>query len=246
MPSWTDPQEPVLASVTALAAELADPIRLTALQLLAAEGPHTMSRLAAALEVSAPRLGNHLTRLRAAGLVEVEHAGRHAIYRLGRPELVDVLAALSRYAGHELPTGRPVTAADIAHTCYDHTAGRLGVALLAHLVDRGALSAPDGIAEELHLGPDPAALGELGVDPADLDPGRRKLATACLDRTHRLPHLGGALGAQVLDALIARDLLTHEDGTRALTVTPTGTRDLPRLVPGFSVENDVVVINKPI
>jgi DNA-binding transcriptional ArsR family regulator len=233
VPSWTDPQEPVLASVTALAAELADPIRLTALQLLAAEGPHTMSRLAAALDVTAPRLGNHLTRLRAAGLVEVEHTGRHAVYRLARPELIDVLTALARWAGHELPTGHPATAADIAHTCYDHAAGRLGVALLAHLVDRGALTAPDGTAEELRPGPDGAALADLGVDPAGLDPGRRKLATACLDRTHRLPHLGGALGAQILDGLIDRGLLTREDGTRVLLPTAAGRRELPRLVPGF-------------
>src|SRR4051812_7173843 len=233
MPSWTDPQEPVLASVTALAAELADPIRLTALQLLAAEGPHTMSRLAAALDVTAPRLGNHLTRLRAAGLVEVEHTGRHAVYRLARPELIDVLTALARWAGQELPTGHPATAADIAHTCYDHAAGRLGVALLAHLVDRGALTAPDGTAEQLRLGPDGAALADLGVDPAGLDPGRRKLATACLDRTHRLPHLGGALGAQILDGLIDRGLLTREDGTRVLLPTAAGARELPRLVPGF-------------
>jgi DNA-binding transcriptional ArsR family regulator len=54
-------------------------VRLTALQLLAAEGPHTMSQLAKALGVSASRLGNHLARLRAAGLVTVEHTGRHGV-----------------------------------------------------------------------------------------------------------------------------------------------------------------------
>ncbi len=236
MTGWTDPAEPVLASATALAAVLADPIRLTALQLLAAEGPHTMSRLVAALEVSAPRLGNHLARLRAAGLVEVEHAGRHAIYRIARPGLLDVLSALSRYAGDALPTARPgreVTPDDVAHTCYDHAAGRLGVALLTHLVERRALTAPDGRDEELRLGPDPAALAELGVDPADLDPGRRKLATACLDRVHRLPHLGGALGARALDALVERRLLERREGVRTLVVTDEGRVELPRLVPAF-------------
>jgi DNA-binding transcriptional ArsR family regulator len=232
VPSWTDPREPVLASVTALAAELADPIRLTALQLLAAEGPHTMSRLAAALDVSAPRLGNHLARLRTAGLVDVEHTGRHAVYRLARPELIAVLDALAHYAGHALPAGRPGEGpADLAHTCYDHAAGRLGVALLAHLVEQGALTAPDGTAEELRPGPDPSALAEFGVDR--IDGGRRKLATACLDRTHRLPHLGGALGAQILDGLIGRGLLAREDGSRVLVPTATGARELPRLVPGF-------------
>ncbi|HEY0542953.1 MAG TPA: hypothetical protein VGD53_31645 [Actinoallomurus sp.] len=37
-----------------------------------------------------------------------------------------------------------------------------------------------------------------------MDQGRRKLATACLDRTQRLPHLGGALGRSVLDAFAPR------------------------------------------
>src|SRR3954467_15270479 len=217
-----EPGNPVQGAIVGLTRELSDPVRLTALQLLAAEGPHTMVQLADALGVTAPRLGNHLTRLRAAGLVEVEHTGRHAVYRLARPELIDVLTALARWAGHALPTGHPATAADIAHTCYDHAAGRLGVALLAHLVDRGALTAPDGTAEELRLGPDGAALADLGINPAGPDPGRRKLATACLDRTHRLPHLGGALGAQILDSLVERGLLTREDGSRVLTPTGAG------------------------
>ena len=38
---------------------------------------------------------------------------------------------------------------DIAHTCYGHTAGRLGVAVFAMLVDRGALRPPDGSAAGL-------------------------------------------------------------------------------------------------
>ena len=238
MAGWTDPEEPVLASATALAAELADPIRLTALQLLAAEGPHTMSRLVAALDVSAPRLGNHLARLRAAGLVEVEHSGRHAIYRIARPGLADVLAALSRYAGDDLPTARPgrqVTQVDIAHTCYDHAAGRLGVALLAHLVDSGAVTAPDGRDEELSLGPDPTALVALGIDPAEVDAGRRKLG-------HRLPGprppapapRGRARGAGA-GRLVERGLLAREAGGRGLVVTDAGRRELPRMVPGFSV-----------
>src|ERR671929_866326 len=107
MAGWLDPEDPVLASVTSLARELADPIRLTVLQVLAAEGPHTMSQLADAIGVSAPRLGNHLARLRAAGLVTVEHSGRHATYRVADAGIGDVLAALSRFASGEGDGVRP-------------------------------------------------------------------------------------------------------------------------------------------
>jgi hypothetical protein len=71
------------------------------------------------------------------------------------------------------------------------------------------------------------------VDAAAIDPGRRKLATACLDKTHRLPHLGGALGQLILDRIIADDLVRRQETTRELLLTPTGRDRLPRLIPGF-------------
>jgi DNA-binding transcriptional ArsR family regulator len=236
MAGWVDPDNAVLSSVTGLARELSDPVRLTALQLLAAEGPHTMIQLADAIGVSAPRLGNHLARLRATGLVAVEHTGRHAVYRLGRADLAGVLTALSHYANNrdlEL-TGRPSSPVDIAHTCYDHAAGQLGVAVFTTLLDRSALRPPDGTGDDLTLGDDLSAFTDLGVDAAALDSGRRKLATACLDKTHRLPHLGGALGQAVLDVFIADALVQRREGTRDLLVTKAGWRRLPTLLPGFA------------
>ncbi|MEV5747655.1 helix-turn-helix transcriptional regulator [Actinoallomurus sp. NPDC052308] len=237
MGGWLDPEDPVLASVTSLARELADPIRLTVLQVLAAEGPHTMSQLADALEVSAPRLGNHLARLRAAGLVAVEHSGRHATYRVAEVGIGEVLAALSRFADGGAAGARPRRRADahgLARTCYDHAAGRLGVAVFAALVERGALVPPDGRTAELALGPDRSAFVELGVDPDAVRGGRRKLATACLDRTRRLPHLGGALGKEVLDAFVERGLVEPRPGTRDLRVTDRGLRELPALLPSLA------------
>jgi DNA-binding transcriptional ArsR family regulator len=236
MGGWADPENPVLASMTSLARELADPIRLTTLQVLAAEGPHTMSQLADAMGVSAPRLGNHLARLRAAGLVTVAHTGRHATYRLADAGIGEVLAALSRFANGGAAGVRPPfrgEAHGLARTCYDHVAGRLGVAVFATLVERQALRPPDGRTSELALGPERSAFLDLGVDPDVVRPGRRKLATACLDRTHRLPHLGGMLGKEVLDALLRRGLVQPQAGRRELRVTDRGRRELPELVPGF-------------
>lgn len=221
-----------MTAATVLARELADPIRLTALQLLAVEGPHTMSQLANALQVSAPRLGNHLARLRAADLVTVQQQGRHAVYRLAR-RLDDVLTALARY-GHATASARhPArrsSTVDTAQTCYDHLAGRLGVAVFATLVDRGALRPPTGHDSELALGPHPEPFAELGVDLDTVAATRRKLATACLDRSFRLPHLGGLLGAAVLDAFLADRLVRQREGTRALTLTARGARQLGPLL----------------
>jgi DNA-binding transcriptional ArsR family regulator len=236
MGGLVDAGNAVQRAIVELTRELADPVRLTALQVLAAEGPHTMVQLADALGVTAPRLGNHLARLRAAGLVPVEHTGRPARYRVGREDLPAVLAALARYAGHEsvVPPDRPESTVDTAHTCYDHAAGRLGVTVFAMLVDRGALRPPDGSAPGLELGGDVSAFHDLGVDPAAVHPGRRRLATACLDRAHRVPHLGGVLGREVLDALLADDVVRRGDGDRELRITARGAGKLGALVPGFS------------
>ncbi|MCO5972117.1 ArsR/SmtB family transcription factor [Actinoallomurus soli] len=237
MAGWLDPEDPVLASVTSLARELADPIRLTVLQVLAAEGSHTMSQLADALGVSAPRLGNHLARLRTAGLVTVEHSGRHATYRVAEAGIGEVLAALSRFAGGGAADTRPHPRAEVhglARTCYDHAAGRLGVAVFATLVERGALVPPDGRTAELALGPERSVFAEFGVDPDAVRPGRRKLATACLDRIQRLPHLGGALGREILDTFVERGLVEPRPGTRDLQVTERGLHELPALLPGFA------------
>ncbi|QQQ75355.1 helix-turn-helix transcriptional regulator [Saccharothrix sp. 6-C] len=235
MAGWVDSGNAVQASVVALARELSDPVRLTALQLLAAEGPHTMVQLADAMGVSPPRLGNHLARLRAAGLVTVEHTGRHAVYQVGRADIADVLTALARYAhrGDPVTPRRTSSPVDVAHTCYDHAAGRLGISVFATLVEAGALRPPDGRTGDLALGDDLTALHRLGVDPAAVAP-RRRLASACLDRTHRVPHLGGDLGRLVLDAFVADGLVRRQDGTRELLVTGRGDERLPVLLPGFT------------
>ena len=235
MGGLVDPGNAVQGAIIGLTRELADPVRLTALQVLAAEGPHTMIQLADALGVTAPRLGNHLARLRTAGLVTVEHTGRHALYRTARDDLLPVLTALARYGGNDsvTPPRPPESTADVAHTCYDHAAGRLGVALFTHLFDRGALLPPDGSTTTLTLGADLSPFHDLGIDPATVDPGRRRLATACLDRTHRIPHLGGALCHEVLTALLKAGLVRRGRGDRELRITPQGRNRLSTLLPGF-------------
>ncbi|GHF39761.1 DNA-binding transcriptional ArsR family regulator [Amycolatopsis bartoniae] len=230
-PGWTSAEQPVVATVTALARELADPIRLTVLQLLAHEGPHGMTQLADVLGVTPARLGNHLAKLRQAGLVAGEQAGRHVTYRLKDPAVTAVLDALADYAGGALPLPSP--AAPPERLCYDHAAGRLGVALLDHLLAEGALRRE---ADSDVLAPGPAAgavLARFGVEVAEVAGSRRKLATSCLDRTLRRPHLGGALGHAILARLRADGVVAVDADGRTLTLGPEAAR-LAELLPGLS------------
>lgn len=223
-----DPRDPHVRAVTSFAREVADPVRLTVLELLATEGPLTMSRIADNLELPAPRLGNHLARLRAARLVTVQHAGRHAIYRVAGRHVVEALSSLRALAeASSLPGGQRATE-DLsplarARSCYGHLGGRLAVALFSRLVERRAIVPPDGSSGEIELGAAASGVfGELWVDLTAVTRGRRQLASACLDWTERRPHLGGALGDAILDGFLDRGLLLRQETSRALEVTGRG------------------------
>jgi DNA-binding IclR family transcriptional regulator len=118
-----------------------------------------------------------------------------------------------------------------AGTGTGRVADLLGVTVFSMLVDRAALSVVD---DRVELGPNDLVFWDFGVDPTTVDADRRKLATACLDRGHRLPHLGGALGAAVLSALERQELVERVPGSRELVITGTGRRKLPALVPGWA------------
>jgi DNA-binding transcriptional ArsR family regulator len=197
--------------------QLADPVRLGVVDRLGHGGPSTPSRLAAELGVAAPQLSNHLRRLRTAGLVTSERRGRQVVYALADGGLERMLPLLDRLTGRlapAAPTALP------SRTCYDHLAGPLGVALYDALLARGAVREhDDGTAEP---GPHPEALEALGVDPAAVDPGRRRLAYACLDATERRPHLAGALGDALAEALLACGWIAREPGGRTVAITPAG------------------------
>jgi DNA-binding transcriptional ArsR family regulator len=122
----------------ALLKELSDPLPLSVIDRLGHGGPATVSQLASELEVSLPLLSNHLKRLRKAKLIRVTRTGLHAIYELSDPGLEVLLPLLDRITGRLAPPppATPMTDYRRAHTCYDHLAGRLGVALYRALLDR--------------------------------------------------------------------------------------------------------------
>ena len=55
---------------------------------------------------------------------------------------------------------------------------------------------------------------------------RRRFAYACLDWSERRPHLGGALGAALLELSIRREWVTQDLDSRALSITGMGRREL--------------------
>jgi DNA-binding transcriptional ArsR family regulator len=217
-----------------LLAELADPLRLGVIDRLTAEGPATVSELASEAGVSMSQLSNHLRRLREAGLVRVERTGRQGVYEIADPGLEPLIPMLDSITGRVAK--RPERYERESRTCYRHLAGPLGIELYRALLEAGAVAArPDGVVE---LGPEAGRVfGALGVS-TERDAGdRRRFAFECLDWTERAPHLAGAMGDRVAEALVGKGWVTAVDGERTVRVTPAGARGLRRTV-GAKVRAD--------
>ncbi|RYF23568.1 MAG: ArsR family transcriptional regulator [Comamonadaceae bacterium] len=117
------------------------------------------------------------------------------------------------------------TALRLARTCYDHVAGRLGVAMAGHLLDEGAVVFDDdGVAGHVTDRAAPV-LQRLGVAPGDdaaAGAGRRPHCRPCLDWSERRLHVAGRLGALLCQHCLASGWLLQGTGTRALSITPRG------------------------
>jgi DNA-binding transcriptional ArsR family regulator len=209
------------------AGAIADPARAAMLEALFDGAPRSAGALAREAGVAASTASHHLGRLLDAGLVVVEPDGRRRAFRLAGPDVARALEALAVVSPQRPPrTLRRATrleAERAARTCYDHLAGRLGVAVCDALLDAGAIALDGERAYALGPGADRAfaALG-VALPPA----GRRTYARPCLDWSERRPHLAGALGAAVADTLLERAWVTRVPRTRALRVTDAGREGL--------------------
>lgn len=212
---------PYIAEAAAL---IGDPSRATMLSALMDGRALTATELAYASGITPQTASGHLSRLTEAKLVEMEKQGRHRYYRLANEHVAHALEALMNLAVHGAPRHRPTGPRDdamrYARTCYDHLAGRVGVALTQSLLDEGILTTSD---DEFAITPaGEGKLEGLGFDLSTLNRGRRAVAKRCLDWSERTPHLGGALGAALLKELEARKWLARGKDTRAVTLTSAG------------------------
>lgn len=205
-----------------LAQALADPLRLSILQHLM-EGSATVSELISVTGEAQSKLSNHLAVLRERDLVRTQREGRQIVYSLRDASVAQLVEALSSVAGKVPPKLWKSPQLVEARTCYDHLAGRYGVALLDALVERSALLPPGTQGSEIKPGPQFREIfTELGIDLDTVKRERRRFALACLDWTERRPHLGGALGAALWAQFVKQGWVVKQPGTRAVIVTREG------------------------
>ncbi|MBS0642608.1 MAG: helix-turn-helix transcriptional regulator [Acetobacteraceae bacterium] len=211
-----------MSDVSRIAALLGDPARANILTALMDGRALTAKELAFAAHVSPQTTSGHLAKLTDAQLLSVERQGRHRYYRLFSPlvgQMLESVMALAASASPAPRTWRGPEGLRTARTCYDHLAGRLGVALADSLTEAGHIVlSPDG-GETTASGD--AFLAEFGAHPAD---GRRVLCRPCLDWSERRPHLAGRVGAALCHRCLDLGWLQRQRDTRAVAITPAGKR----------------------
>jgi DNA-binding transcriptional ArsR family regulator len=210
-----------------IAAAMGDPTRARMLSVLLSGASLPAGEIAQAAGVNASTASQHLALLVDEGLVAMQAQGRHRYFRVKDADVAHALEALSLVAERASAGGKwhrePFQPLKYARTCYRHLAGELGVRLHEALVARGRLKVG-------RHGYDitPAGLGwleEIGMEAGGAAGGER-FAFPCLDWSERREHLAGRLATGLLDHFMARRWLVRVGESRALKLTPQGSRTL--------------------
>ena len=212
-------------AVAEIGALIGDVARANMLHALMAGRALTAGELAWIARVTAPTASEHLAKLTAANLITVTRQGRHRYYRLSSPAVARMLESISALIATQGPSRyRPASKIDdalrAARLCYDHLAGRLGVALADALIardcillsDEGGMVTPEG----------ERFFAELRIDLADLERRKRHFCRPCLDWSERRPHLAGSVGAALATRCLELGWIEQGKINRAILVTPKG------------------------
>jgi DNA-binding transcriptional ArsR family regulator len=233
----TDPGAQPLAWLASL---LADNTRAAFCLALLDGRAWTAGELARHAGVAASTATEHITALVNGGLLVDERQGRHRYVRLASPRVAQLIEDLTGHAGPARDRPRSLRAATASaamargRTCYDHLAGRLGVALTEAMTREGLLDQSTGFA----LTTDGArwVTNTVGRDMGALGSTRRPVVRPCLDWTDRRVHLAGAVGAALCQHFLDQGWVVRIGSERAVRVTPAGATALHGLL-GVSEED---------
>jgi DNA-binding transcriptional ArsR family regulator len=214
-----------------IAGLVGEPARTAMLMALMDGRALTARELADAGHITAQTASRHLALLVEAGLLRLERQGRHRYHRLASADVARVLEGLMQLAVQQPAPAAPRrvvvgprdAALRTARTCYDHIAGRLGIAITEHLLEEGAM-AFDGEAGGHVTAQAAPLLQRLGIDAGSEPSGsaKRPHCRPCLDWSERRMHVAGKLGAMICSHCLDAGWLLRRADSRALEITPGG------------------------
>jgi DNA-binding transcriptional ArsR family regulator len=216
------------ARIAEVAGLVGDPARATMLTALMDGRAKTATELAQVAGVTASTTSGHLAKMVDTGLLVMSSQGRHRYFRIASPLVARMLEGIITVAAHPRSSHHRVSQANLllreARTCYDHLAGRLGVALANAMVKKGVIELDDEAGSVTDSGKN--FLRDFGLPEEVRGATRRRYCRPCLDWSERRPHLAGALGSALLARTVDLGWIVRAREGRAVSVTPKGRRGL--------------------
>src|SRR5581483_8640032 len=123
-----------------IAGLIGDPTRAVVMWTLFEGKAFTATELAMAADTTPQNMSMHLAKLVQANLLSVESQGRHRYYKYASKEVAYAIEALGSLI--PAPGGKPAVsnneqpAIKQCRTCYDHLAGKIGVAVTDSLLQQ--------------------------------------------------------------------------------------------------------------
>jgi DNA-binding transcriptional ArsR family regulator len=216
---------PNLAEIASL---IGDPSRAAMLVSLLGGKAMPASELARAARITPQTASTHLAKLLNGGLLIQQTMGRHKYFRLANSEVGQALEALQIISPpkpvRSLRESDQLHALQFARTCYDHLAGKIGVAFTDRLLE---LEFIEISGKEFVLSAEgKEKLSHFGVEVEMKAKSRRCFAYQCLDWSERRYHLAGSLGAALTKRLFELEWLERLPDGRAVYITPAGIKGL--------------------
>lgn len=212
-----------IAAFSDIATLIGEPARAAMLWCLLDGRACTAGELAIAANCTPQSASNHLTRLIAGGLLKVEKQGKHRYYAFSRTEVAYAIEAMASLVPGKTMVQKPAFAnGDIqyARTCYDHLAGKIAVALTQFLKQQHFIQVQSDAYLVTRNGAEWFAGWGVNLDEAKQQ--RRLFAKPCLDWTERKHHVAGALGAAILQQMLANNWIRRKAGSRIVVLTAKG------------------------
>jgi len=210
------------------AALIGDPTRAAIMWTLLDGRAFTATELAIIANTSPQNISMHLTKLLEGNLLSVEKQGRHKYYRFSSKEVAYAVEAMANLipkpeiaSKKESENYPPIK---YCRTCYDHLAGKIGVALTDSLLEQKIILNKNDAFEISSEGK--KWFSDFGINLEEAQKQKRIFLKPCLDWSERRNHLAGSVGALLLNKMITEDWIRKTKDSRAIIVTGKGEKEL--------------------
>ena len=188
----------------------------------------TATELAIAIETSAQNISMHLGKLLDADLISVEKQGRHKYYRFSNKEVAYAVEAMANLIPKPEISAKKKTEnyppIKYCRTCYDHLAGKIGVALAESLLQQKIIIEKNNTFEITSEGE--KWFSDFGVNIGDAKKQKRIFLKPCLDWSERRYHIAGSVGTLLLNKMLEQDWIRRTANSRVILITGKGEKEM--------------------